>query len=286
MQEPLTIACVQFEPTFGRVDANLAEAVERTASAADAGARLVVLPELFNTGYVFASRAEARALAEPADGPTVTALHRLAADRGLFIVAGFCERDGEALYNSAVLVGPDGPVGVYRKTHLWNEEAVVFERGDRGFPVWLTPVGRIGALVCYDGWFPEAWRTLALKGAEIVAVPTNWVPMPNSQAQPVAMANVLVMAAAHVNGLVVAAADRVGVERGQPFLGRSLVVGPDGWILAGPASADAPQTLIAEVDVAAVRRARSLNPFNHVLRDRRTDLYDEMLGGPDAPAWY
>jgi predicted amidohydrolase len=286
MRQPLTIATIQFAPEFGAVAANVADGLARAAAAADAGARLLVLPELSNTGYVFETRAEALALAEAADGPTVTAWAAFARKTGTHLVAGFTEIDGDSLYNSAAVVGPDGLLGVYRKTHLWAEEAVVFEPGDRGFPVWRTPIGRLGALVCYDGWFPEAWRILALKGAEIVAVPTNWVPMPNSEHQPMAMANVLVMGAAHANSLVIAAADRVGVERGQPFIGRSLIVGPDGWIVAGPASATEPATLVAEVDVAAARRARSFNPFNQVLRDRRTDLYGEMLGAADRPSWY
>lgn len=286
MRQPLSIACVQFAPEFGAVDRNVAESLERAEAAVDAGAGLVILPELANTGYVFESRAEALGLAEPAGGPTVTRWAEFARRRGIHLVAGFTEIDGDALYNSAAIIGPDGLIGVYRKAHLWNEEAVVFEPGDRGFPVWKTPIGRLGALICYDGWFPEAWRLLALKGAEIVAVPTNWVPMPNSEHQPIAMANVLVMGAAHANSLVIAAADRVGTERGQPFLGRSVIAGPDGWLVAGPASATEPETLIAQVDVAAARRSRTLNAFNQVLRDRRTDLYDEMLGAGDSPSWY
>ncbi|WP_108658677.1 nitrilase family protein [Acuticoccus kandeliae] len=286
MTSTLTIACVQFEPKIGEVARNIAESVDRIGEAADNGARLVVLPELCNTGYVFESRAEALSLAEPGDGPTIARWSTLAAERGLHIVAGFCEKEGDALFNSAAIIAPEGLLGIYRKTHLWDEEAVVFERGNLGFPVFRTAIGRIGALICYDGWFPEAWRLLALQGAEIVCVPTNWVPMPNSEHQPLAMSNILCMGAAHSNSMFVAAADRVGTERQQPFIGQSIIAGPDGWLMAGPASKTDPETLYATCEVAAARRSRTLNAFNQVLRDRRADLYGEMLGSSAEPSWY
>ena len=286
MARDLTIACIQYEPKIGATAANREEGISRAEAAAAEGAGLVVLPELSSSGYVFESRGEALALSEPADGPTVTAWATFARSTNTHLVGGFCERDGADLFNSAAIVGPDGVIGIYRKAHLWNEEALVFERGDVGFPVYNTAIGRLGALICYDGWFPEAWRMLALQGAEVVCVPTNWVPMPNSEHQPLAMANILAMGAAHANSFFVAAADRVGTERGQPFLGQSIIAGPDGWLSAGPASSTEPETLMATVDVTAARRGRTLNDFNQVLRDRRADVYGEMLGSDAQPSWY
>ncbi len=283
----VTIACLQIQPSFGDVAANIARSLQLIDRAAADGANLVVLPELCNTGYVFASRAEAFAIAEeiPA-GPTVAAWAERAARHKLHLVAGICERAGNNLYNSAVVIGPDGYVGTFRKVHLWNEEALYFEPGDLGFPVFHTPIGRIGVAICYDGWFPESYRLCALQGADIVCVPTNWVPIPGQAAGRQAMANILAMGAAHSNSIFIACADRVGVERGQPFEGQSLIVSYTGWPVAGPASRDSEEIILAKVDLGEARRKRNWNAFNQVLRDRRTDVYGEMLGSDTKRGWY
>ncbi|MBP1181705.1 nitrilase family protein [Methylobacterium sp. PvR107] len=270
---PVRVACIQFEPIFGAVGANMARASDLVRAAAAAGSRLIVLPELASTGYVFESAAEAAALAEPVpDGPTTRAWAALAAELGVHIVAGIAESAGDTLYNAAVIVGPEGYIGTYRKAHLWDQENVFFARGDLGFPVFDTALGKVGVAICYDGWFPETFRQLALGGAEIVCIPTNWVPMPDQPEGEAAMANTLHRAAAHTNGLFIACADRVGIERGQPFEGQSLIIGPKGWPLAGPASRDRTETLSALVDLDAAGR-KDLNAFNSLLRDRRTDIY-------------
>jgi N-carbamoylputrescine amidase len=277
--DALTIACIQFNPVFGETAANVARSVGMIERAADAGAKIVVLPELANTGYVFRSRAEAFALAESVpDGPSCRAWAAVAAARGLIVVAGIAERAGDRLFNSAAVLGPDGPMGVYRKLHLWNEENLWFEPGDLGVPVWATPHGRMAVAICYDGWFPEVFRLAAVQGADLVCVPTNWVPIPGQAPDRPPMANVLHMAAAHSNSMVIACADRVGVERGQPFVGHSLIVGHTGWPVAGPASGEDEEIVLATVDPTAARRARNWNAFNDPLRDRRTDLYDAALG--------
>jgi predicted amidohydrolase len=152
--------------------------------------------------------------------------------------------------------------------------------------VYSTPIGRIGMLICYDGWFPEAYRLCALQGADIVCVPTNWVPIPGQDPKQPAMANVLAMGAAHVNSIFVAAADRVGTERGQPFLGCSLICSYTGWPVAGPASRTEPETIVADLNLSEARRKRNWNDFNQILRDRRTDTYDAMLGSGVKPGWY
>lgn len=270
---PIRVSCIQFAPEFGAVDANMARASDLVRAAAAAGSRLIVLPELASTGYVFESAAEAAALAEPVpDGPTTRAWAALAAELGVHIVAGIAESAGETLYNAAVIVGPEGYIGTYRKAHLWDQENVFFAKGDLGFPVFDTALGKVGVAICYDGWFPETFRQLTLGGAEIVCIPTNWVPMPDQPEGEAAMANTLHRAAAHSNGIFIACADRVGIERGQPFEGQSLIIGPKGWPLAGPASRDRTETLSALVDLDAAGR-KDLNRFNALLRDRRTDIY-------------
>src|SRR3989442_535929 len=199
MSEPKTrdeavvkIACVQMEPVVGEKERNVRRTLERVEQAAARGARLVVLPELCNSGYVFESRDEAFALAEEIpNGPTCQAWKDVARKHGLHLVAGIGERDGQALYNTAVVIGPSGHVGTFRKVHLWNEENLFFEPGNVGFPVFRTPLGRIATLIIY-----------------------------------------------------------------------------------------------AEVNLADARRKRNWNEYNQVLRDRRTDVYDEMLGAQMSRGWY
>lgn len=273
------VACVQMRPDIGATRDNVARASHYIETAASRGAALIVLPELCNSGYVFNDREEAMSLAEPLpDGDTARAITALAQRLGVYVVLGFAERAGAVLYNAAFVTGPAGPLGIYRKLHLWGDEKRFFEPGNVGVPVFDTPIGRIAALICYDGWFPETFRLAAMQGADIVCVPTNWVPMPAQPADRPAMATTLTMAAAHSNGIVIACADRIGVERGQPFVGQSVIVGSDGWPLAGPAGDDREDILYATVDVARIRRGRRLNAFNHVLEDRRADVYDPMLG--------
>jgi predicted amidohydrolase len=273
-ESKMGIACIQMQPVIGNKAGNVRRSVELIEAAHARGARLIVLPELCNTGYVFESREEAFALAEPLDGgETIRVWSALAARLGLTLIAGFAERDGHVLYNSATVIGPDGVIGGYRKLHLWGEEQLFFEPGNLGVPVFNTPFGRIACAICYDIWFPETFRLAAIAGADVLCVPTNWVPMPGQRADLPVMANILAMSGAHSNGMIVAAADRVGVERGQPFLGNSLIVDSHGWPVAGPASEDAEEILVAEVSLSDARRNRQLNDFNHVLRDRRPDVY-------------
>jgi N-carbamoylputrescine amidase len=283
----LEIACIQMEPVVGDKEANLRKSLGMIDEAASHGARLIVLPELCNSGYVFENRHEAFELAESVpDGPTTRAWIEIATRRDLHIVAGISERAGDVLYNSSVVIGPLGHIGTFRKVHLWNEENLYFEPGDVGYPVFKTPLGRIGTFICYDCWFPESFRLCALQGADIVCVPTNWVPIPGQDPNREAMANILCMAAAHSNSVFVAAADRVGSERGQPFIGQSLIVSYTGWPIGGPASPDLEEIVYAEANLADARRKRNWNEYNQVLRDRRGDVYAEMLGADVRPGWY
>ncbi|MCB9947946.1 MAG: hydratase [Rhodospirillaceae bacterium] len=286
-ESEIRIACIQMEPVVGAKQANVARSQAMIGEAADNGAKLMVLPELCNSGYVFETREEAFDLAEEIpNGPTMRAWAEVAADRGIHLVAGIAERHGNVLYNAAAVIGPQGHIGTFRKVHLWNAENLFFEPGDLGFPVFRTPLGRIGCGICYDGWFPETYRLCALQGADIVCVPTNWVPIPGQAPGREAMANILVMAAAHSNSIFIAAADRVGTERGQPFEGQSLIASYTGWPIAGPASRDREEILYADINLADARRKRNWNEYNQVLRDRRTDVYAEMLGSTHPAGWY
>ena len=287
VESRLRVACVQMNPVIGETQRNVARTLEFIAQAATQSAQLIVLPELCNTGYVFETREEAFALAEtiPA-GPTTQGWIAAAAKHRVTLVAGITERAGAVLYNSAVIVGPKGYIGTYRKNHLWGAENLFFEPGNLGMPVFRVAAGRIACAICYDIWFPETFRLAALQGADLLCVPTNWVPMPSQPESMMAMANILAIGGAHANSMFVACADRVGNERGQLFLGNSIIASHTGWPLCGPASAEGEEIIVADMNLADARRKRTLNDFNQLLRDRRTDVYGEMLGADAKPGWY
>jgi N-carbamoylputrescine amidase len=283
----IRIACIQIEPRVGDLSENLKKSCYYIKKAYALGAKIVVLPELCNSGYVFESREEAFRSAETVpDGPTTKAWMAAAAQFDMTIVAGIAEQEDGRLYNSAVAVGPKGHIGTYRKNHLWAAENLFFEPGNLGVPVWHTPYGRIAAIICYDGWFPEVFRMAAIQGADLICIPTNWVPMPEQPKKLPVMANILTMAAAHSNSFFIAAADRVGTERDQPFLGSSIIVSHTGWPLAGPASPTQEEIIFADINLSDARQKRALNAFNQPLRDRRIDLYDETLGSDVKRSWY
>lgn len=285
---PVRVAVVQFEPQVGveKLKANAAAVEQRLHAAGDAGAGLVVLPELATTGYMFESREEAFAHSETIpDGPSLQMFERVAAEHGLYVVGCVVERDGERLYDTAVLVGSDGYIGRYRKTHLWNTEKLWFTPGNEGYQVFETRIGRIGLLVCWDIWFPETARIVSQMGADIICIPTGWVwtPPPLYDASGVCMAAHLTITAAHVNNVFIATADRTGQERGAGFMGNSLIASTSGWPIDRIAGPDEDTIIIADVDLTATRTAPIWNQLNDLHRDRRTDLYDQMLGYRGAP---
>ena len=272
----IRIAVAQYEPRIGDLSRNRAAAVAWVEAAAAEGAQLVILPELASSGYVFAGEEEAGHLAENADsGESVAALVDVCRRHAVHVVAGLAEAGDSCRYNSAVVVGPEGRLATYRKLHLLYDEQSWFRPG-RELLVVDLPVARVGVAICYDLWFPEVARALALRGAEVIAVPTNWVGSFRARLHDdrgYCQGDIMAMAAAAANGTAVACADRVGVERGVTFLGSSIIVGPDGWPLAGPASSDREELLVADLDLASVERARWRTPRNHLLSDRRPDLY-------------
>jgi predicted amidohydrolase len=269
---PVRVAACQVSLRIGEVGRNLATARQAILAAADAGAKIVVLPELTPSGYVFSDAAEARSAAEPVGGQAVTGWAELAGRHDLVIVGGFCELGEHGqVFNSAVVVDPDGVRAVYRKAHLWDAEADFFVPGDAEPPVADTRHGRIAVMICYDVEFPEWVRLPALAGADLLAVPTNWPaePVPPGE-RPMVVANVQV--AAFANRMFVAAACRCGAERGVSWTGCSLIAGPDGYPLAGPAGADDPELLLADCDLPLARNKAS-SARNDAHADRRTDLY-------------
>jgi predicted amidohydrolase len=282
-RSPVKVAVAQFNPQVGveNRESNAAAVAERLDRAASEGAKLIVLPELATTGYTFDSREEAYAHAEPVpDGPTVEDWAAFAAERDVYIVGCLLELDGVQLFDTAILIGPSGYIGKYRKTHLWNEEKLYFSPGDLGFPVFETRIGRIGLLVCWDIWFPETARIVTQQGADIICIPTGWVwtPPPLYDESGTCMAAYLTMTAAHANNVYIATADRIGTERTSGFMGNSLIAGTHGWPIGRIAGPEEDTILYAETDLVQSRTAPIWNQLNDLHRDRRVDLYDELLG--------
>ncbi|MFH1686523.1 MAG: nitrilase-related carbon-nitrogen hydrolase [bacterium] len=261
----MKIGYLQFEPRLGDNQANYDRVAALLPGAAEAD--LIVLPELANSGYNFTSRHMAEASAESAeDGPLVSLLTKAAAEHDLHVVAGMNERDGDVLYNSAVLVGPHGLVGKYRKTHLFWNEKDLFAPGDLGLPVFDIGPARIGMLICFDWIFPETWRVLALTGADIVCHPSNLV-IPG-------LCQKSVPVQALCNGVFAITANRIGTEGDLTFTGRSIIADPRGEILAqAPAAKES--TAVVEIDINGARD-KSITPRNDRLADRRPELYRSL----------
>ena len=268
------VAVQQLAPTLGDVEGNRALALAAIREATDAGADVVVLPELITSGYLFASREEVAAAAIGRDHEILGEWAAEAARTDAVIVAGFCERgdDGE-IYNSAALLDAGGLRAVYRKLHLWDGEKLLFAPGRDAPPVVDTRVGRIGVVICYDLEFPELTRAVALAGAQLLAVPTNWplVPRPDGERPPEA---IVAMAAARVNRMAVACADRLGTERGLEWTGGATIIGVDGWVAAETRE---PGLLLADLDLAPALDKR-LTERADAFGDRRPELYGALSG--------
>jgi len=262
------LGVLQFAPAFGEVEANLARVENIFASYEKAD--VIVMPELFSTGYQFTSREEARSLAEPVrGGRTVERLLQISKRRGGVLVAGVAELDGNEIYNSAVAVSPDGVLARYRKIHLFAEEKFWFSPGDLEFPVFEWKGARVGIMICFDWRFPEAARTLALRGADIIAHPSNLI---RPQCPDAMLTRSL------ENRVFSATANRFGAEaRGGKeilrFTGKSQIVSPRGERLL--AMGEEEEGLrVCEIDVA-LARDKKITPFNDALGDRRPAFYEK-----------
>ncbi|MFI2781572.1 carbon-nitrogen hydrolase family protein [Streptomyces sp. ALB3] len=263
---PLRTALLQSSGRAGSVDANLATLDEAAGRAASTGARLLVCPEMFLTGYAIGDAVPE--LAEPVDGPAAQAVAEICARHGLAVHYGYPERDGEAVFNAAQLIGPDGaPLANYRKTHLFGS----FEEE------WFTPGRRlvvqadldgvkIGLLICYDVEFPENVRAHALAGTELLLVPTALMhPFPF-------VAEAVVPVRAFESQLYIAYVNRTGQEGEFDFTGLSCLAGPDGTVRARAGRGE--ELLVGEVDPGLLAGSRAANPY---LRDRRPGLYGSLV---------
>jgi N-carbamoylputrescine amidase len=279
--------------------ANLAKAVAQVAEAARSGAEVVCLPELFRSQY-FCQKEDVATfdLAEPVPGPSTEALGKVAAAKGVAVIAPVFERRAAGLYhNSAAVIDADGRIaGLYRKMHIPDDpayhEKFYFAPGDTGFPAFDTRAGRIATLICWDQWYPEGARLAALQGAAVLFYPTaiGWHPHEKAEHGATQRDAWMTVQRGHAiaNGLYVAAVNRVGVETppgggpGLEFWGTSFVADPQG-VLVAAASTDKEQILVAEIDPARIEDVRRNWPF---LRDRRIDAYGGITRRYlDADTW-
>jgi predicted amidohydrolase len=268
------IGFYQFSPQFGQVERNLDRILHALRDVRDA---LIVLPELALTGYSFRDRAEVAGLAEdPRDSRTVGALVALCREQDLHLVTGFAERagprDGNRLYNSALLLGPEGLLHVYRKLHLFAREKECFDPGDTPLQVHEVRGLRLGVMVCFDWAFPEVARSLALQGADLICHPSNLV---------LTYCQQTMLARCIENGVYAVTANRYGTEA-RPhgtltFTGQSQIVAPKGALLYR-AAAEGDDLHLAEIDVALARDKR-LTAQNDIIADRRPEFYQELCRG-------
>jgi predicted amidohydrolase len=267
------VAVAQLDPALGEPERNLETCLNRLEEAREAGADLLVLPECAIPGYMFDSADEAMPFAEEIPGPSTAALETACRRLGVHAVCGLLERDGDLLRNAAVLVGPEGLVGSYRKTHLPFLGVDRFVSPGDELPVYETPLGRIGLEICYDLRFPEATRTLALRGADLVAHPTNFPVAARIQTE------LITVARAAENRIFLLSANRVGKERWAEFCGWSQIVDPYGRRLAE--AGDKEQTLlVAEVDLELARDKDYVIPGEYELYlfgHRRPELYGALV---------
>jgi predicted amidohydrolase len=269
------IAAAQMEPKLGRLGENLERILDQLNTAAGAGAHLVVFPECALSGYGFASRDEGRAHAVPIDGPEVERVAAACRRHGCFCIFGLLERAGSRLFNACVLTGPEGVAGSYRKVHLPFLGVDMFvDPGDRPFAVHDAGGPKVGMHICYDGSFPETARVLALQGADLLVLPTNWPTHSECAAEH------MIPTRAMENTVYVMAVNRVGEESGFRFIGTSSIVDPNGRVIAR-AGAESEELLLAEIDPARARQKHLVRvPGRHEINridDRRPRFYQALV---------
>lgn len=249
---------IQTNPIFANPKENLGKVLAKLKGI---DSDLAVLPELFNTGYNFKTKDDLIKYAETKDGETAKALQRIAKEKNMCIVAGIAEKEGNGIYNSAFMITPD-KVNVYRKAHLFKNEKDVFKKGNTGFNVFEFKGAKIGLMVCFDWIFPEAARTLALKGCDIIAHPANLI-LPYC---PDAMVTRSIE-----NRVFTITCNRIGKENNIKFIGLSQITSPKGKIICR-ASHNKEEIKIVDIDFKEARN-KNITDNNHVLNDRRTDMY-------------
>lgn len=257
----MRIGFVQTNPKFGCVKENIERMIhfiERNKKA-----ELLVFPELCTTGYMFRNRKELKKYAEPVpSGASTKAMIRAAKETNTFVVFGIAEYSRGKIYSDAVLVGPNGFIGKNRKIHLFLNEKKIFDKGNLHYMVYRTPKAVLGLGVCFDHMFPEAWRTLALKGAEVFCLPANIVTEYCQKNMEVRSLE---------NGCFSIVANRVGIERGAIFKGKSEIIGTRGEVLAR-AGTGKEECRIVKVNIGKARD-KMVTKTNHLLKDRRPEYY-------------
>lgn len=278
------LAVVQTTPRVGDISYNLAEIEAALKSLEAHQNRLIVYPEMATTGYFFNRTPTLNELAEPIpQGPTTQRLIALAEKYHAYLVVGMPELDGGKVYNSAVVVGPEGYLQKYQKLHLWSEEKLLYSPGQVGPVIVDLPFARLGLMICYDLWFPELIRILRILGADVIAVPAAlvWNDTPAHARKTYYMSNYVGMAAAHLNQVHLALASQVGRYGDQWLFGSSFIAEPNGWLLQEPAGDQDPEIIQAEVDFTAGRSLRGWGEMDDFDADRRTDIYGPLLGYQD-----
>jgi len=269
----MRVAAVQMDVKILEKKGNLARVLGYLEEAARAGSQLVLFPECALTGYCFTSREEAWPAAETVPGPATERIAAAAKELGVTTVVGLLERKGNNIYNAAAVITPGGILGTYRKVHLLCLGIDRFDAlGDKPFPVFDTPQGKIGINICFDCTFPESGRAVKLNGGQILAIPTNW-PIGSDTWQHTPKVR------ATENHLIVIAADRVGEERGFGFAGHSQIVDFEGRVLAEAGEAEE-TILYADVDPAAADRNRVVRragewEFDRIAM-RRPEMYQAI----------
>jgi N-carbamoylputrescine amidase len=273
MANTIKIAGIQFSPTSIR-EVNLRRTASLVELAAEKGAKIAALPQLFNTEFFPAAIDKSMfSLAEAEDGPSITAMRELSKKLSIVIIAPIFEVDGDNYFNTAFVLGPEGEmIGKYRKIHvpqipLW-EEGTYFQTGDLGFPVFDTPFGRIGVQLCWDTFFPEGFRILALNGAQIVFTPTASAFFHSHRKWERALS-----AAAHSNGLFIFRVNRTGGEGEQEFYGRSFCVRPDGEFVDEPGG-KSEGVILTTLDLSEIGTTRKDWVF---LKDRKPEHYSRII---------
>jgi 5-aminopentanamidase len=271
----IRIAAHQLAPSIANLSANEEMSVAAVRRSVADGAQLIVMPELTLSGYMLASPEEARRVAITADHPVFAAWAEAVSEADGVVVGGFAELDDGLVYNSVAVVDRTGVIAVYRKTHLWDKEKLIFTPGLVVPPVVETSLGRLGVIICYDLEFPEMTRTLALRGADLIVVPTNW-PLgtrPDAEHWPEVT---IAMAAAHTNHVGIVCCDRSGTERGQRWKQGTSIINEQGWVIA--ATAHKSGTAIADLDVH-LSRDKTITDLCDAFEDRRPELYG-AIGAP------
>ncbi len=258
----MRVGFMQFSPVLGDVESTI-QIISRLMQQANE-VDILVLPELCNSGYNFMSKEQAWETSEQVhDSEFIRYLESTCSKNNLHIVSGFNEREKDVLYNSAVLIGPGGYLGRYRKLHLFDNEKDFFLPGNGGLPVFDIGTCRLGMLVCFDWYFPEIWRILALKGADVICHPSNLV-LPG-------LAQKGVPVHALINRVYSITANRIGTEGDLTFTGLSTIADPKGNVIA-QASESHEEVMMVDIDVS-LARDKKITSRNDVLKDRRPEEY-------------